>query len=52
MRVTMRPRGSCLMFDMTTPPLLVWEPSNLKQPYPGSFQHYERNCQEGAFFAC
>jgi hypothetical protein len=60
------------MFDIATPPLLVWEPSNLKQPYPGSFhdlsplgisksdslierielENYERNCPEGAFFAC
>jgi hypothetical protein len=72
MRVTMLPRGSCLMFDNAIPPLLVWEPSHLKQACPGSFQHLsplgisksgsvverikledrERNCPEGALFAC
>jgi hypothetical protein len=31
--------GSCLRFDTANPPLLVWEPSHVKQPYPSSFQH-------------
>ena len=44
MPVTTLRRGSCLMFDIAIPPLLVWEPSHLKQPYPkqpypSSFQH-------------
>ena len=61
------------MFDIAISPLLVWEPSHLKQLYLGSFQllsplgiskcgslvqrieledHHERDCPEGAFFAC
>jgi hypothetical protein len=68
---TLRP-GSCWMFDIAIPPLLVWAPSHFKQPYPGSYGHlsplgisnsgslverieledHERNCPEGAFFAC
>jgi len=27
------------MFDIAIPPLLVWGPSHLEQPYPGPFQH-------------